>query len=367
MLRHTVPGARLNRLQLLLCVTWARSALALCLHPRPVESAAGPPGAGCAKGRNPRGGALSSAILYVAIVAIWAGVLIPRWLRRDSSASERAEDGLTTAEPDAADSDPAEETAPRRRREAAPAGRAAARPAAHVTPRAEARVEARTEARVAPRAVPRVEARAAVRPEAGGGPPEREHKRVLSARRRLLGMLLMLVIGSAALAVARLAAWWVIVPPSIMLLGYMALLREAAQADGERRELAGQHAARTAPVAAPATASTPASPAPAPDAEVIDISASLGSAGEEFYDQYADAKLRAVGDLAPGDPWRGQGPVFATLAQVLGAVAQSGSAPRSHRGGQGFESPQLHRVLAGQALCSSLCGSTSGAIVGAKS
>jgi hypothetical protein len=39
---------------------------------------------------------------------------------------------------------------------------------------------------------------------------------------------------------------------------------------------------------------------------------------------------------------------FATLSQVLGAVAQSGSAPRSHRGGQGFKSPQLHRVLAGQ-------------------
>jgi hypothetical protein len=35
-----------------------------------------------------------------------------------------------------------------------------------------------------------------------------------------------------------------------------------------------------------------------PDAEVIDISASLGEGGEEFYDQYADAKLRAVGDLA---------------------------------------------------------------------
>jgi hypothetical protein len=27
----------------------------------------------------------------------------------------------------------------------------------------------------------------------------------------------------------------------------------------------------------------------------------------------------------------------------LGAVAQSGSAPRSHRGGQGFKSPQLHQ------------------------
>src|SRR6266700_3574405 len=44
-----------------------------------------------------------------------------------------------------------------------------------------------------------------------------------------------------------------------------------------------------------------------------------------------------------GDPWRGQACWFATLTPVLGAVAQSGSAPRSHRGGQGFESPQLHK------------------------
>jgi hypothetical protein len=34
-----------------------------------------------------------------------------------------------------------------------------------------------------------------------------------------------------------------------------------------------------------------------PAAEVINISASLGAGGEEIYDQYADAKLRAVGDL----------------------------------------------------------------------
>ena len=38
-------------------------------------------------------------------------------------------------------------------------------------------------------------------------------------------------------------------------------------------------------------------------------------------------------------------PRFATLAPGLGAVAQSGSAPRSHRGGQGFKSPQLHPSL----------------------
>src|SRR5580658_2230125 len=47
----------------------------------------------------------------------------------------------------------------------------------------------------------------------------------------------------------------------------------------------------------------------------------------------------AAGELAARS---GQGPSFARLSQVLGAVAQSGSAPRSHRGGQGFKSPQLH-------------------------
>ena len=118
---------------------------------------------------------------------------------------------------------------------------------------------------------------------------------MLSARRRLLGMLLMLVIGSGALAFTKLAAWWVVVPPSVMLLSYVALLREAAKADAERREAARTHAARTVAAAPPAA---PPAPVPAPGAEVIDISASLSPAGEEFYDQYADAKLRAVGDLA---------------------------------------------------------------------
>jgi len=121
---------------------------------------------------------------------------------------------------------------------------------------------------------------------------------VLSARRRLLGMLLMLVIGSGVLAFTKLAAWWVVVPPSVMLLGYMSLLREAAKADAEQRELARTHAVRTVAAAPPAAVPPATPPAPAPDAEVIDISASLGPAGEEFYDQYADAKLRAVGDLA---------------------------------------------------------------------
>jgi hypothetical protein len=128
---------------------------------------------------------------------------------------------------------------------------------------------------------------------------------VLSARRRLLGMLVVLTIGSTALAVTGLAAWWVVVPPMVMLLGYMSLLREASKADAERRELARTDATavRQKPAAPPAPV---APPVPVPDAEIIEISASVGSAGsmadEEFYDQYADAKLRAVGDLGRSHP-----------------------------------------------------------------
>jgi hypothetical protein len=157
---------------------------------------------------------------------------------------------------------------------------------------------------------------------------------VLAARRRLLGMLLALALGSCVLAVTQMAAWWVVVPPVTMLTGYLALLREASKADAERRELARARvaeaatdqaappatatatatatapaaAAGPAPAAGAAAAAAPAAPVagtvagtvapppapPVPDAEVIDISASVG---KEFYDQYADAKLRAVGDL----------------------------------------------------------------------
>jgi len=143
---------------------------------------------------------------------------------------------------------------------------------------------------------------------------------VLAARRRLLGMLVALAAGSCVLAVAKMAAWWVIVPPFIMLTGYLAVLREASKVDAERRELAHARAAAAAtdqaappatatatataagpaPAAGAAAAAAPAAPVappPVPDAEVIDISASVSQGDKEFYDQYTDAKLRAVGDL----------------------------------------------------------------------
>jgi hypothetical protein len=222
---------------------------------------------------------LSSAILYVAIVAIWAGVLIPRWLRRDSTASQRASEDVTMPETEPE----AEVTAPPPRRREHGAG-------------SEARLEPPARgARPGRREEPAAE-------DSRGGPRDHEYKKVLSARRRLLGMLLVLAIASGALAYTRMAAWWVVVPPTVMLLGYLALLYEAGKADAERRELARTRAtaAAAAVVAAAKRAAPPgpAAPAPAPDAEVIDISASLTVAGHKFYDQYADAKRRAVGDLA---------------------------------------------------------------------
>jgi hypothetical protein len=246
---------------------------------------------------------VSSAILYVAIVAIWAGVLIPRWLRRDSAGSGRDNENLTTAEAEPSASaeaevtkEPAPASAPRRRddashREAPRARSAAARPEPREEPRPKVRVDAQAEvSRSGPRdQEPR-----------DGELRDLEHKKVLSARRRLLGMLIVLAIASGALAYTKMAAWWVVVPPGIMLLGYLGMLRAASKADAERRELARTRAmaAAAAAVAAAKRAAppAPAAPVPVPDAEVIDISASLTVAGHKFYDQYADAKLRAVGD-----------------------------------------------------------------------
>jgi hypothetical protein len=256
---------------------------------------------------------LSSAILYVAIVAIWAGVLIPRWLRRDSSAEEREHDEASPAGtetvPSTAPAPSADETAarprPRPREDTAPS---AERPARRPAPAA----------RPAPdeRPVPAERVAAAARTAASRpapSTPSAERKKVLAARRRLLGMLLALALGSATLAVTKMAAWWVIVPPFVMLAGYTGLLREASKADAERRELARARAAEPAKAAssatstAPATGAVPAAPVappapPVPDAEVIKISASLTEGGEELYDQYADAKLRAVGDLPRPPP-----------------------------------------------------------------
>jgi hypothetical protein len=114
---------------------------------------------------------------------------------------------------------------------------------------------------------------------------------VLAARQRLLIMLLALSVASGVLAGTRMAAWWVIVPPSVMLLVYLLLLREAAKADAERRETARDQMTREA---AERRSASVAHVAPA--AKIIAFLPPPESAEEQIYDQYIDAKRRAVGD-----------------------------------------------------------------------
>jgi hypothetical protein len=148
---------------------------------------------------------MSSAILYLAIVAIWACVLIPRWLRRDSARGAAAPatfDQPAPAEPDA--------------------------PAADV-----AADEAGESDDLAPPA-----------PLSGLERAADSRRHMLAARRRLLLMLIGLEVAAIALAAIGLAAVWVVVPPTIMLGGYLLLLREAAQADTERAQRDAVAAAR---------------------------------------------------------------------------------------------------------------------------
>lgn len=163
---------------------------------------------------------MSSAILYLAIIAIWLCVLIPRWLKRDSArgaavAADAAAPGDSPVS--AADGDG----------EADPADDGEAQPD-----------EQGGLPRLAAPATPRAVAAAPVS-------AEEARRRIMAGRRRLLGMLIALEIAAIALAFLGLAALWVVVPPSIMLIGYVLLLREAAAADAERAQREAEAAAHT--------------------------------------------------------------------------------------------------------------------------
>ena len=221
----------------------------------------------------PGGDRLSSAILYAAIIAIWAGVLIPRWLKRDSSSSVASPDASDASGASSASGEqPAEEAPAEVVEEPPPARRRRPERAGHVR-------------------------RSADSGDPGQAPLDPGRRRVLAARRRLLGLLVLLAAAAGALAGTRMAAWWVVVPPSVMLLGYLPLLRAASKADAERRELAaryqaGQRVDYSRDVGEPVMSVPHVTPVRlAVPAEVVDAMAE-----DEIYDQYTDAKLRAVGD-----------------------------------------------------------------------
>jgi hypothetical protein len=303
-----------------------------------------------------RGAALSSAILYLAIVAIWAVVLVPRWLRlrsaparqtttelfedaADAEATEEATEAagteLTNASGtrrapiewedlpppsyelfDTVDSGPAGPVADGRAGEG-PAGRAGEGPAGRA---GEGSVAGRAGGAAADEHEEPVPEPAPASRAAPVLTAAERRARVLRARRRMLVTVVSIAVAATVLAVMHLAPFWVVIPPVLMLAGFFVLLREAARSDALRAR--HQMSARTrssavagheedtpaeapaAPAASAAAASTAAGPRSGghgeasgqfgeTGAQVIDISQRLG---DQLYDQYTDAAERAVGD-----------------------------------------------------------------------
>jgi hypothetical protein len=220
---------------------------------------------------------MSSAFLFLAIVAIWAFVLVPRWLRRHHAAPQPEyeadypayyeddgdgpqEDAADYGDADGAD-DPAQDGDPALSQQYAAAGPAYA---------GQTQQYAR-----APATQPL------------------SRSRVLQARRRLLTVLVLLAAAAGACTALKLTAWWVCIPPAVMLGMYLVLLREAAIADAERARWLAEMEWQRADREREYQAQAPQAPDEQPAAEVIDISARVG---DMLYDQYADATVRAVGD-----------------------------------------------------------------------
>jgi hypothetical protein len=231
---------------------------------------------------------LSSAILYLAIVAIWAVVLVPRWLRPRAAPpqpvpvpAESPDAGLRTPTGSGQDAGVALAVS-------TDAPDAAADPAA-----AEGMADVSEDAR---------DEEGAAEAEAAAPPPASRRAEVLKARRRLLSTLIALAVIAIGLAVTRINAYWIVIPPTVLLTGYVVLLRQFAHIDAERTRNAAQirRAEARTEAGTPVPAATPAVPGVGPDApaapggaEIIDIS---GRVGDQVYDQYSDAANRAVGD-----------------------------------------------------------------------
>jgi hypothetical protein len=267
---------------------------------------------------------VSSAILYFAIVAIWAGVLMPRWLRPSRSHRHRA-DGDQPAETVAEFAQPApdsmvDERQPNRSDQSRDdhSGDDRSRDAGARDDRSHGdrpgddrsrNDRSRGDRDETPGERPAADSPEAERPAAWS--PEEAAERqanVLRARRRMLATLIVLTAGAFAIAVTHVAAWWVIIPPGVMLGGFLLLLREASRSDAKRARRQVELAARRRRVERESRA-VPAAPAVTRydeiagaaevvvqtevTAKIIDISARVT---DQLYDQYTDAAERAVGD-----------------------------------------------------------------------
>jgi hypothetical protein len=228
---------------------------------------------------------VSSTLLYLAIVAVWAVVLVPMYLRRDSDNT-----GITRllhrrsgmAEPGTA-SDTLTETVTHTMTETTVGDRADAsmayEPAGHGAP---------------------TPAPEDVFDEDLDGPVRRGVSRatVIARRRRRTFLLTVTILAAIGVVATGLAPWWVALPPVGLLLFHLALLRVAVGMDAARHErmlLARAEARAEARVAEQARLAEEAV-----KAQIIDLAERARA--RDVFDQHAkregdeDEVARAVGD-----------------------------------------------------------------------
>ncbi|MFI0371562.1 hypothetical protein ACH35V_27170 [Actinomadura sp. 1N219] len=179
---------------------------------------------------------MSSAVLYLAIVAVWGIVLVPMWLRRDTETT-----GITRLLHKRSDETPVEDESQEEEPEEVP------------EPRPRRRTTRAT---------------------------------VIARRRRRTTGLTALVLTAAAVVASGLAPWWITMPPAVLMAGHLALLRVAVGMDTARRRAAAADARAKALEARRAAESAE----PTEIAEIIEL-----LTPEEVFDQYADDR-RAVGE-----------------------------------------------------------------------
>ncbi|WP_066373904.1 divisome protein SepX/GlpR [Herbidospora mongoliensis] len=195
---------------------------------------------------------MSSVLLYLAIVAMWLGVLVPMWLRRDRYVL-MDEDKDTTTEGDTL-------------------------------------IESLDQAVAAPTAL---EEEAPVsEPAAPSSDPQfatkRRRARIRVRRRRTLLWCVAMVLVSGLAAFLGVVAWWGVAPAALLLGLYVLLLRVASKLEDEQQDLAARvRADRVRRTAFEARRAAEA----AREAEIIELEKKRAY----VFDQYADHR-RAVGD-----------------------------------------------------------------------
>jgi hypothetical protein len=246
------------------------------------------------------GGAVSSAVLYLAIVALWAVVLVPMWLRRDNEAARPGLSWLPHRRPLIR---PEYATAEHPATGAAAEGPATEGPAPAVFATAASHESGHLNPSGHPGHLnpsghpsdPGLSGHDSGHP----GPPGPGFGRrggrgaVMARRRRRTWGLSLLVLAVVGCVFAGLVPYWSALPPTGLLAGHLSLLRVAVGMDAARREAIAQaRAAERAEAAAELAAREAA--AQAVQAVIIDLMARNRARG--VFDQYAVEGLRVVGD-----------------------------------------------------------------------